>query len=56
MSFVRDNGIQLGDICIFELVGKCELRVHITSVGKNGIDLDYQNRTGSSNALANVSC
>ncbi|KAK1436567.1 hypothetical protein QVD17_02348 [Tagetes erecta] len=56
MSFVRDNGIQLGDICIFELVGKCEMRVHITSVGKNGIDLDYQTRIGPSNALANLSC
>ncbi|KAJ0795446.1 putative transcription factor B3-Domain family [Helianthus annuus] len=56
MAFVRDNDIQLGDICIFELVGKCEMRVHITSVGKNGINLDYETGTGPSNALANVSC
>ncbi|XP_076913659.1 B3 domain-containing protein Os01g0723500-like [Bidens hawaiensis] len=37
MAFVRDNGIQIGDICIFELVGRCEMRVHITSVGKTSI-------------------
>ncbi|KAI3773828.1 hypothetical protein L1987_48364 [Smallanthus sonchifolius] len=36
------------------LVGKCEMRVHITSGGKNAIDLDYQ--TGPSNELGNESC
>ncbi|XP_031127344.1 B3 domain-containing protein Os01g0723500-like isoform X1 [Ipomoea triloba] len=41
MAFVRDNDIQMGDICIFELVGKCEMRVHICAIGKKG--LDYQN-------------
>lgn len=40
-AFVRENDIQMGDICIFELVGKCEMRVHICAIGKNG--LDYQN-------------
>ncbi|CAN4092782.1 unnamed protein product [Withania somnifera] len=40
-AFVRENDIQMGDICIFELIGKCELRVHICAIGKNG--LDYQN-------------
>ncbi|KAA0057171.1 hypothetical protein IC582_007543 [Cucumis melo] len=38
MSFVRDNGIQMGDICIFELVGKCELFVHVTGAGKKGFE------------------
>ncbi|KAK9053879.1 hypothetical protein SSX86_024954 [Deinandra increscens subsp. villosa] len=56
MSFVRDNGIQFGDICVFELVGKCELRVHITSVGNNANDLVHQTGTGPSNELAIVSC
>ncbi|KAI3465380.1 hypothetical protein Pfo_022043 [Paulownia fortunei] len=45
MAFVRDNDIQMGDICIFELVGKCEMRVHICGIGKKG--LNYQN--GSKN-------
>lgn len=43
MAFVRDNDIQMGDICIFELVGKCEMRVHICGIGKKG--LNYQNGT-----------
>ncbi|XP_047328187.1 B3 domain-containing protein Os11g0197600-like [Impatiens glandulifera] len=34
VAFVRDNNIKFGDICIFELVGKCELRVYILRVGK----------------------
>ncbi|XAR64082.1 hypothetical protein NMG60_11024288 [Bertholletia excelsa] len=38
MAFVRDNDIQLGDICIFELIDKCEMRVHIFGVGKKGLD------------------
>ncbi|XVF36204.1 hypothetical protein REPUB_Repub19eG0038100 [Reevesia pubescens] len=40
MAFVRDNDIKMGDICIFELVNKCELRVHISGAGRKG--LDYQ--------------
>ncbi|KAI3684778.1 hypothetical protein L6452_34004 [Arctium lappa] len=54
MAFVRDNGIQLGDICIFELVGRCEMRVHISGVGKNAA-LDYQIGHGPSNELDNGS-
>ncbi|KAF8024274.1 LOW QUALITY PROTEIN: hypothetical protein BT93_F1463 [Corymbia citriodora subsp. variegata] len=34
LSFVRGNGIKIGDICIFELVGKLEMRVHISEDGK----------------------
>ena len=34
MAFVRGNDLKLGDVCIFELVGKCELRVHISRVGR----------------------
>ncbi|GFP96558.1 B3 domain-containing protein os01g0723500 [Phtheirospermum japonicum] len=43
MAFVRDNDVQMGDICIFELVGKCEMRVHICGIGKKG--LNYTNGT-----------
>ncbi|XP_059636521.1 B3 domain-containing protein Os03g0620500-like isoform X2 [Cornus florida] len=38
MAFVRDNNIEMGDICIFELVRKCEMRVQIFGVGKRGVD------------------
>lgn len=38
MAFVRGNGLKMGDICIFELVRKCEMRVHILGAGKEGID------------------
>ncbi|CAK9317199.1 unnamed protein product [Citrullus colocynthis] len=51
MSFVRDNGIQMGDICIFELVGKCELLVHVTGVGKKGFDLSSEVTTCSELAI-----
>uniref|UniRef100_A0A5B7AQQ3 TF-B3 domain-containing protein n=1 Tax=Davidia involucrata TaxID=16924 RepID=A0A5B7AQQ3_DAVIN len=50
MAFVRGNDIQMGDICIFELIGKCEMRVHISGVGKKG--LDYQAGKAASNELA----
>lgn len=40
MAFVRDNDIKMGDICIFELINKYEMRVHISGAGRNG--LDYQ--------------
>ncbi|MCI75599.1 B3 domain-containing protein, partial [Trifolium medium] len=29
LDFVRGNGIKVGDVCIFELKGECELRVRI---------------------------
>lgn len=31
-DFVRDNKLKVGDICIFELVAKNEMRVHIFPV------------------------
>ncbi|GMI78518.1 hypothetical protein like AT5G66980 [Hibiscus trionum] len=40
MAFVRDNDIKMGDICVFELVNFCEMRVHISGTGRKG--LDYQ--------------
>lgn len=40
MAFVRGNNIKVGDICIFELIHECELRVHIARVGKD--ELGYQ--------------
>lgn len=49
MAFVRGNDIQMGDICIFELIGKCEMRVYISGVGKKG--LDYQSGKVTSNEL-----
>lgn len=41
MAFVRDNDIQIGDICIFELTVKYEMRVHVCGIGKKG--LNYRN-------------
>ena len=41
MAFVRGNDIKIGDICIFELVLECELRVHVFGVGRE--ELDCQN-------------
>lgn len=38
MAFVRGNSIKVGDVCIFELIRECELRVRIAEVGKNGLD------------------
>ncbi|CAI9116623.1 OLC1v1017818C1 [Oldenlandia corymbosa var. corymbosa] len=38
MSFVRDNYIQMGDICIFEMIDKNEMRVHISRSGEKGLD------------------
>ncbi|KAF7829723.1 B3 domain-containing protein [Senna tora] len=38
MAFVRGNNINIGDICIFELVHECELRVSIVGAGRDEID------------------
>lgn len=38
MAFVRSNDIKIGDVCIFELVRKCELRVFILRVGKEVLE------------------
>ncbi|GLT58114.1 hypothetical protein SLA2020_310360 [Shorea laevis] len=38
MTFVRDNDIKVGDVCIFELVSKNEMRVHISGVGTRVLD------------------
>jgi len=38
MAFVRDNGINLGDTCIFELVSDFVMHVYISGVGKEGLD------------------
>lgn len=53
MAFVRANDVKIGDICIFELVGKFEMRVHISTVGQRG--LDYQGGEVTSNELALIS-
>ncbi|KAM6561525.1 hypothetical protein CsatA_030764 [Cannabis sativa] len=53
MAFVRGNDVKIGDVCIFELVGKCEMRVHISGVGKRG--LDHQVGESTSNNLALIS-
>lgn len=52
MAFVRDNDINFGDTCIFELVAQCEMQVYISGVGKEG--LDHQNGHLKLNRLANV--
>jgi len=38
LNFVRGNSLKVGDVCIFELIGDCELRVRIAEVGKDGLD------------------
>ncbi|XP_065618441.1 B3 domain-containing protein Os01g0723500 isoform X2 [Quercus suber] len=50
MAFVRGNDVKIGDICIFELVGKCEMLVHISGNGKKG--LDHQSGADDDLALA----
>lgn len=55
LSFVRENNIDIGDICIFELLHKFELQVRILRVGKEGIDgnhgdADSRGRNGSTAA------
>ncbi|XP_054799393.1 B3 domain-containing protein Os01g0723500-like isoform X2 [Prosopis cineraria] len=52
MAFVRDNDINFGDTCIFELVAQYEMQVYISGIGKEG--LDHQNREPKSNRLAIV--
>lgn len=42
MAFVRSNEINVGDVCIFELVCKYEFRVFILRVGKEGPDMETQ--------------
>ncbi|KAL6295793.1 hypothetical protein ACE6H2_003935 [Prunus campanulata] len=49
MAFVRGNDVNIGDICIFELVGKREMQVHISGVGKKGFD--HQDGEATSNAV-----
>ncbi|XP_062024097.1 putative B3 domain-containing protein Os03g0621600 [Rosa rugosa] len=48
MAFVRGNDVNIGDICIFELVGKREMRVHISGADKNGFD--HQGGEATTNA------
>jgi hypothetical protein len=38
IDFVRGNDIQVGNVCIFELIRENELRVRIAEVGKDGLD------------------
>lgn len=53
LSFVRDNNIDIGDICIFELMHKCELQVRILRVGKEGIDIhDGDKNLGGRNMVS----
>lgn len=47
MAFVRGNDVKMGDICMFELVGKSEMLVHISGVGKKGSD--HQSGKAASN-------
>lgn len=48
MAFVRGNGIKLEDICVFELVHKYEMRVHILA----GHPTCNDNERKASNVLA----
>lgn len=58
LSFVRDNNIDIGDICIFELMQKFELQVRILRVGKEGMDghhgeADLRGRNNGCSTTAN---
>ncbi|GAB4839379.1 hypothetical protein Ancab_028903 [Ancistrocladus abbreviatus] len=37
-AFVRDNSIKIEDVCIFELIGNCEMRVRILRLGLEGLE------------------
>lgn len=52
MAFVRDNDINFGDTCIFELVAQSEMQVYISGVGKEGFE--HQNGQVKLNRLATV--
>lgn len=47
LSFVRGNNINVRDVCIFELVGKCELRVNILRVRQEPQDYEQGDAKGS---------
>lgn len=49
-AFVRDNDIKLEDICIFELIGDCEMRVRVVRLGMEG--LDWEGLKGGISGLA----
>nr|GMD93703.1 B3 domain-containing protein Os01g0723500-like isoform X1 [Ipomoea batatas] len=53
LAFVRDNNLDLGDICIFELVHKGELRVRILRVEKEGVN-DHSSVTAHKVILKSV--
>ncbi|XP_057974841.1 B3 domain-containing protein Os01g0723500-like [Malania oleifera] len=52
MAFVRGNDIKMGDTCIFELVRKCELRVHILGAGEDGLDCKSGNAASTTSHKA----
>ncbi|KAL9264551.1 B3 domain-containing protein [Drosera capensis] len=45
-AFVRDNSIKMGDVCIFEKVGDCELRAHTLRLGLDEVG-SYSKKDGS---------
>ncbi|XP_057722655.1 B3 domain-containing protein Os01g0723500-like isoform X2 [Arachis stenosperma] len=53
MAFVRDNDINFGDTCIFELVAQGEMRVYISGVGKEGLE-NQNGQVKLNRLLANV--
>lgn len=42
LAFVRGNKIKKDDVCIFELVDKFEMRVHILRLGLEGVESETQ--------------
>lgn len=58
LSFVRDNNVDVGDICIFELLLKFEMQVRILRVRKEGIDghhgeADHRGRSNGCSKTSN---
>ncbi|KAI7752152.1 hypothetical protein M8C21_020400 [Ambrosia artemisiifolia] len=52
VAFVRSNNINVGDICIFELVGNCEMRVNILRVRQEPLDYDHGDVNGPVNGAS----
>ncbi|XP_076903299.1 B3 domain-containing protein Os11g0197600-like isoform X2 [Bidens hawaiensis] len=57
LAFVRGNSINVRDVCIFELVGKCEMCVNILRVRQEQDSLDHEHGdfNGSTNGPVKVS-
>lgn len=49
---MRGNNINVKDVCIFELIGKCELRVNILRVRQEPLDYEHCDSEGLTNGTS----